>query len=270
MQKAEKRKWLTFALCVFLIAAVLVAVSLFISIYPDTCSKNELTGYKECIARHIPMFIFPSVGRFLEDHDGAIVAIATIFIAWFTYQLRRAIVGLKDSTDKLWRASEKQLRTTQRSYIAVEPDGVRPLHPQPFAIGRIKIRNVGGVPARKVRWFVHQGTAGAMHKDFPIEEKESGQSNVLPPGVAMDFSQNNTQLSATDAKEVRDNTRAYYVWGIVRYTDVFGGDRFTKFCHRYGAYSHFQIADGKYVGNAELRADGAKYHQWGNDTDEVP
>jgi hypothetical protein len=270
MQKAEKRNWLTFALCVFLIVSVLVAVALFISIYSDTCGTNELAGNAECIARYIPTSIFLPVGRFLEDHDGTIIAIATIFIAWFTYQLRRATAGLKESTDKLWSVNEKQLRTMQRSHIAVEPDGVRPLHPQPFAIGRIKIRNVGGVPARKVRWFVHQGIAGAMQKDFPIEEKESGQSNVLPPGVAMDFSQNNTQLSAADAKEVRDNVRAYFVWGIVRYTDVFGGERFTKFCHRYGAYNYFQIADGKYVGNAELRADGAKYHQWGNDVDEVP
>jgi hypothetical protein len=207
----------------------------------------------------------------VERNDKVIVALSTILIAIFTVVLGFATRGLRRSTNKLWDASEKQLRITQRSHIAVEPDGVKPLYPMPFAIGRIKIRNVGGVPAKKVRWFIHQAViADAMRRDFPIEEREDGQSNVLPPGIAMNFSQSNTILSLGDSRDVRDGLCVYYVWGIVRYTDVFGGDRFTKFCHRYGADNYFDVTHGKYMGNAELRAEGAKYHQWGNDADEVP
>ena len=109
MLKAVKRKWLTFALCIALVVLVLAALSFFIPIYPEICSGDEQPGNEACSTHYIATFVLLSVGEFLEAHDGAIVAIATIFIAWFTYQLRSATVGLKDSTDKFWSAGKSQI-----------------------------------------------------------------------------------------------------------------------------------------------------------------
>jgi hypothetical protein len=170
------------------------------------------------------------------------------------------------STRKLWRAGEKQLRITQRSHLAIEPSGVFPLV-APQTVGRISIRNVGGVPARNVRWFMHQEvTSNLQVKVFPIQENDMGQRNVVPPGIAMDFGQS-WPITSSQIAEIKRGS-AYYVWGIVRYTDVFGGDRFTRFCHRYGSDNVIRMLGGDNREKDGLSREGAKYHQWGNDAEE--
>ena len=195
------------------------------------------------------------------DHD-VWLTLSTVLIAVFTGCLWW-------STRKLWKAGERQLRVMQRSHLAVEPHGVVPLLAETHTIGRINIRNVGNVPAKNVRWFMNQDVSSdGMRKDFPITEKEFGQSNIVPPGIAMYFSQNNA-ISDEDANAIVGGAAYYFVWGIVRYSDVFGGDRFTRFCHRYGGDSVFRISKGIHNGKSGLSRRMAKYHQWGNETDEA-
>ena len=64
--------------------------------------------------------------------------------------------------------------------------------------------------------------------------------------------QQNANLSAVvddfvDAEEVNDikvcREKALYVWGIVKYEDIFGEDRYTKFCQ-----SLIWLQDGKVFG----------------------
>ena len=51
-----------------------------------------------------------AAGDFLERHNGAISAISTIFVAFFTYTLWRA-------TTRLWRSSQRQARNLESSII---------------------------------------------------------------------------------------------------------------------------------------------------------
>ena len=120
MEKAQKRNWITFALCVLVICVVLVIVSFFIPLYPEICSKNEYTYQKDCSTHYIAVFLIRYLGEAIEAHNGAIVAVATIFIAGFTYQLRAATIGLKDSTNKLWEAGEKQYGVAKQAADAAD------------------------------------------------------------------------------------------------------------------------------------------------------
>jgi hypothetical protein len=55
----------------------------------------------------------------------------------------------------------------------------------------------------------------------------------------------------------------FYVWGEIKYTDGFGQQRFTKFCHRYPCQP-FELAPD---GSKSIDARHARYHEHGNDAD---
>lgn len=249
------------------LAVILFLVAYRIGLIPahfEVCERFEGGTESHCSMQPLAQGII----KLMNANEGAILSLATILIAWFTYQLRWATTGLKESTDKLWNAGEKQLRITQRSHIAVEPEGVIPLRSAPHTIGRINIKNVGHVPAKNVRWFMDQAESpNGTLRDFPIKESEMGQGNLVPQGITMFFSQNNA-ISNESADSVLQGASFYYIWGIVRYTDVFGGERFTRFCHRYSHDSVFRITAGPQDGHWGLTGKKAKYHQWGNDADE--
>jgi hypothetical protein len=65
--------------------------------------NNETTkeGTKECARYGVIHFAIREIGAALESYNGAITAIATMFIAWFTLSLRQ-------STDKLWLAAQSE------------------------------------------------------------------------------------------------------------------------------------------------------------------
>jgi hypothetical protein len=58
---------------------------------------------------------FHEIGSALNDYKELITAIATIFIAWFTLSLRQ-------STDKLWNAGERQIELARESSAAQSSD----------------------------------------------------------------------------------------------------------------------------------------------------
>jgi hypothetical protein len=242
------------------LAEILLGIFLTIGIFA--------TGYSVSSSRHSPTDrASGDEQRQITDFSDALLAIWDYLtrdaITIFTLFLAIATIWLAYSTRQLWIASEKQLRVTQRSHIAVEPQGVIPLYCDPHTVAHISIKNVGGVPARKIRWFVDLAFDPiGIRSDFPIDESRLHGDNVLPPGILMNFSQNFC-ATGEEVAAIQGNAAYCFVWGIVRYTDVFGGDRFTRFCHRYNK-ANLVVVDGK----EGLSAKRAKYHQWGNDADE--
>jgi len=113
MLKHEKRKWRIILALVVGILLILSVASLLVQIYGYICTKDEYTGQKECSAYHIAPFIVLYVGEFLEAHNGAVVAIATCFIAWFTLTLKR-------STDRLWESGKNALEVTERAFVYLD------------------------------------------------------------------------------------------------------------------------------------------------------
>jgi hypothetical protein len=68
----------------------------------EVCETTK-EGAKECARYGVIGFAFREIGAALNDYNGLITAAATVFIAWFTWSLRQ-------STDKLWDAGERQLK----------------------------------------------------------------------------------------------------------------------------------------------------------------
>jgi hypothetical protein len=122
MLNLGKRKWLITTVCIAAALVGLLVLSLFIPIFEDMCTKNEYTGQKECATYHITPFIVLYIGKFLETNNGAVTALATCFIAWFTLIL--------------WRATTEQGRLTQQSIDLVRDEFISTQRP------RINIRQI--------------------------------------------------------------------------------------------------------------------------------
>jgi hypothetical protein len=78
---------LTLALCIGLILAVLVAVTYFIPLYEEICTKNEYTGEKECGRYHLVTVALWHLFKILDAASVAITGLATVLLAYITYRL---------------------------------------------------------------------------------------------------------------------------------------------------------------------------------------
>jgi hypothetical protein len=85
-----------------------------IAAHYEICETTK-EGAKECAPYGVIHFAFHEIGVALNDYNGLITAIATIFIAWFTFSLRQ-------STDNLWDAGERQLALLAKTSVAQSRD----------------------------------------------------------------------------------------------------------------------------------------------------
>jgi len=82
--------------------------------YYEVCETTK-EGAKECTSYNVMSYTFHKIGAALDSYNGLITAAATAFIAWFTLSLRQ-------STDKLWDAGERQLALLAESGSAQARD----------------------------------------------------------------------------------------------------------------------------------------------------
>lgn len=102
----NKHRWLVWPITVFAVA-IWIQVGIELSLIPkygDICTKNEYTGQKECATYHIVLVTLWHLAKFFDDHAGAIAALATVFIGFFTFTLYKA-------TDQLKSISERQVQS---------------------------------------------------------------------------------------------------------------------------------------------------------------
>jgi hypothetical protein len=75
----------------------------FVPAHYEICEISERTHDKDCGSYQLAPFIALKILQTLDRMGGVLTALATIAIAWFTLSLRQ-------STDKLWDAGERQLK----------------------------------------------------------------------------------------------------------------------------------------------------------------
>jgi hypothetical protein len=109
LRRREKLFWLC-------IGAILIV--LFLSIIPShypICEVTEKSQEKDCPSYQFVPFIAIKVQQILDRMGGVLTALATIAIACFTLSLRQ-------STDKLWDAGERQLKLLSDTSAAQSRD----------------------------------------------------------------------------------------------------------------------------------------------------
>jgi len=185
--------------------------------------------------------------HFVDEHNGAVTAIATVFLVFITWFLGRIT------------------RIIQRAYLDVRPQGIHLWSTGDRLVGHVTFHNAGRLPARKVRWL-----AGITPSDddewkgFDYTSKPFVGKNVIPPGGEMTEGSDSVVLTSVTALKDSDAENCFlYVWGRVHYKDGCRRNRFTDFCHRYNYRTSNRIGPGGY----ELPPGEARYHRYGNNAD---
>lgn len=116
------------------VVGALIGLSVLFPTYGEICKEGGNTAKENCAVYSLTPFVFIKIVEALNFYAVAITAVATIFIAGFTYTLRQATIALRDSTDKLWKAGERQLGISQRPWIG---------NPEIFPHGKIALTQTG-------------------------------------------------------------------------------------------------------------------------------
>jgi hypothetical protein len=214
--------------------------------------------------------------QWLNANSGAIQAIfagllvvLTLFYVLFTHKLRRAT----DSLAAIAADQAKLLAAGQRAYLSVEPLGIALMVAGDSVLGHVSIHNAGHLPAIQVGWFVTiERSADGLKRDFELGEVRGNV--VSPPGARMPRGSRTSVLvqdlqrdCGADAGRPRHQQAELYlyVWGVVEYHDGLGQPRWTRFCHRYNWIKRSSVP-----GDYAIDKSHARYHEYGNGTDESP
>ena len=197
--------------------------------------KSTVPTYKQPTNNDVPLIF--RIGDFIDEHNGIFTAIATVFIAFFTF-------SLKSSTDKLWDAAKEQsahmeraLSSTERAFVFVRMQlGIRIYNTDTWQF-RVVWENSGSTPTRNMRSRTQCEIRDTeLPDDFDFDYSPTkfhaafiGPRMTIEGGLVPDPPLTDTQLI-----EVRDKKKFLYIWGVARYFDVFSATRehVTRFCYK--------------------------------------
>lgn len=208
------------------IAAFFVCIFLYlIPSYPSICEYDDALKQERCSSYHIPLFIILYSIKTLNYAGAAIAVLGTVAIAWFTF-------SLKQSTDKLWDAGERQLTQLKtsserrlRAYVYLENAYFKYDVGDHWAI-TYKIKNFGQTPAHVVRSVaiarVIDWNDGSPKIPTP-GPVEVPLGSMAPGGDCFD---NEAVLEGSASyEEIRTGRKAIYLVGSITYADVFQDER---------------------------------------------
>jgi hypothetical protein len=221
------------------------------------------------------------IGTWLNEHALAVRAVSAALLVLLTLALALLTLSYAIFTNKLRHATDtlatiaadqaKLLAAGQRAYISVEPLGIGMVVGGTRVLGHVGIHNAGRLPAHNVSWFIDlKASPDGVEKDFSIGELRGDV--VAPPGVTMPRGTRRAMLvadlnaqSCSPVKVRSEESPVFlYVWGLVRYQDGLGVERWTRFCHRYNWVMRGEGA----IGNYDIDTKYGRYHEYGNGTDE--
>jgi hypothetical protein len=107
----KTREIVLIALFVSAIWVVVFALQSDTSAYYQICETNQYTDKERCAPHHILYVAAWYIGYWFNAASAIITAFATAAIGYFTYTL-------KQSTDRLWEAGEKQFRHAREEALS--------------------------------------------------------------------------------------------------------------------------------------------------------
>ena len=166
-------------------AILLLLAAWFSGLTGTICEYNQSAQQNECSNYSLAVYVLIKGGAFLNFYGALITALATIAIALFTLSLRESTEKFGEIANTTADAQERDTKILQRAYLAVEPDGIRPLRSDIGKLsGYVKIKNVGHLPARNIRSFIELKFEHDLSpKNFPLEKADG--TNVAAPGIVI-------------------------------------------------------------------------------------
>ena len=231
------RAWLL----MFAITGILIA---FFSVPLDRALPAPFAQYcqdqgnhandEECTAYSIVSPFIAPIGRFLEKNSAAISAVATAFIAYFTFTLWNANKALYATSNRSADAAAEAVsvareagRVQMRAYINVHETKAEYLSDEDGFPEQIRfmiiIKNTGQSPGKNVTvWATCHASPIFMGK-VPAKDTSLGSVNPIGPGgdLKLEFGTNSRGLPIEAVQAVRARRTKLWVHGVVEYSDIF-------------------------------------------------
>ncbi|MDR3462135.1 MAG: hypothetical protein P4L76_07465 [Beijerinckiaceae bacterium] len=245
------------ALIVLAIAALLFADSFRFPAEYQICGPDEYTHTKACTEYHLGPYVLLWVIGVIDAHNGLVAAIATVFIAGFTYTLRKTSLEQSQLTRQALDISDRALTISQwpRFYVD-EQRFITPVsRPTPSVLPQFEYRSVfyGDSPA-----FV-RAVYGELIFDKSIPSKPplkkawrivhgiQTKGFGLPDSIVWDGDEVVTTPEA--CAKARHEGKWFYAIGCIVFDDLFGNQHEFGFCYR-----------GAIGGGWGMRAGGKPYN----------
>ncbi|MER9338557.1 hypothetical protein NKJ06_32235 [Mesorhizobium sp. M0293] len=193
------------------------------------------------------------------------------------FLIRDTLATNKEATDAAKAAVAHASQTAKlelRAYLTVEPAGVDQLIGRAEVIGKVRLRNVGRLPARKVTLVVRMARskgvemiASRRRSKFSFSHPPIYSDRVVQPDGEMRQGSED-YLAIADLCLPHHNV---YVYGIALYENGYGTPCFTRFCHRYSTDGRVQGINWKTLTTKSrtfIDTDKARYHAHGNSAEE--
>lgn len=270
-----------FHVAAFVVIGGLLALGAAAAIFPceAVCAYDEAKLQLACNKRGAPQCFFVEFFKLINSYNGLLSAISSVVIAAFTFSLMR-------STARQWQASRRQAQIAQRALshqtlssqrqlraylglvsISVDMPGLDDENYQPHhevPIGTIytdfltpTIKNFGPTPAFDVSvalsWVGTQYLTKIPNDfqfylipDAPTEHGIVSRETLLP---TQQISRAVFVPDVTGFKRAKENQASMYVYGEIRYTDIYNNRWGNYYCfvwepwrsaeHHFTAYDRF-------------------------------
>jgi hypothetical protein len=135
--------WQKIASIVLATAAALFAISFLFSAEYQICASNEYTGVKDCTQHYLGPFVALWIIRALDAHNGLVTAIATVFVAGFTWTLWRTSKNQGNLAQQSIDLARKEFISTHRPRIVLRAAYTGELKEGHVIPIRLHIANIG-------------------------------------------------------------------------------------------------------------------------------
>jgi len=211
-------------------------------------SKEGARG-KQAIPVELPPTINVTVGGKLEmkaenhydkgNHEGTnfaewLVALFTgllvVVTGWLVYYTKNLWASTKNLVDDANETAKHELR----AYISAANGALRLIPGTTVLRAEVALMNSGRTPAHNVRYAI----TGAIRPsgelgDFPEQDLSTRKQPIAPNAhwtVGHEFI--DPPLTAADIHDVESRKKWVYVWGMAKYSDIFGRTHTLKFRYR--------------------------------------
>jgi hypothetical protein len=230
-------------ICGLSAGVILILLAAWVSGFSaSVCGYGQNTKQDNCPTYNLAFFLILQSGEIINYYGALITAFATIAIAWFTWTLR-------NSTERLWLASERHSERELRAFVFAKAVGVTPntltkAYTQVQGTYEVPVswvvcviwENSGGTRTKNMFSHVsHDFFDGEMPDDFTFPDLGDqirvptmiGPRSVIMSG-AFEFKVNDQRVA-----DVSAGKKHLYIWGWAEYDDIFDGTprHRSEFCY---------------------------------------
>jgi hypothetical protein len=220
------------------LAVLFIVISALIPLYGFECEYNQNARADKCTPDYLPYALAWGLFHVVDKWSGAMTALATVFLAWITWELA-GVTGNQAKTTK-------DMHEARRAYVFAvgifsewvpvsTGDRKRPVEYH-WRV-RPTWKNTGETPTRNLRVYTDWDFAiPPAFPNFNFDRVTLAPGvGLIPPDTTMQggpVPRHPQALSPSEIKEIQLGKRSLFVWGWAKYNDIFEGtpEHVTKFC----------------------------------------